>query len=77
MATGIVSVSAELQGFHRLALAFFAVDVAAFVVLAVLITLRSARQPTAILRELCSHETGAGFLTFVAATGILGIKLYC
>jgi tellurite resistance protein TehA-like permease len=72
MATGIVSVSAELQGLHRLALAFFAVDVAAFVVLAVLIALRSARQPTAILRELRRHETGPGFLTLVAATCILG-----
>lgn len=75
MATGIVSVAAELQGLHRLALAFFAVDVAAFVILAVLIMLRSARQPTTILRELCRHETGAGFLTFVAATGILGNQI--
>ncbi len=75
MATGIVSVAAELQGLHRLALAFFAVDVVAFVVLTILITLRLARQPNAVLQELCRHETGAGFLTFVAATGILGNQI--
>jgi tellurite resistance protein TehA-like permease len=75
MATGIISIDAERQGFRRLALGLFAISAIAFVLLAVLTILRLARKPAVMLRELSSHETGAGFLTLVAGTGILANEL--
>jgi len=72
MATGIVSVDAERQGFHRLALILFAINVAAFLVLFVALSLRLARSPADLLGEIVRHRTGVGYLTIVAGTAILG-----
>jgi tellurite resistance protein TehA-like permease len=75
MATGIISIDAERQGFRRLALGLFAISAIAFVLLAVLTLLRLLRRPAAMLGELSGHKTGAGFQTLVAAIGILGNQL--
>jgi tellurite resistance protein TehA-like permease len=75
MATGIISIAAEQQGFHRLAVALFAINATAFVLLVVLNLLRLVRTPGVMLGELSHHETGAGFLTVVAGMGILGNQL--
>jgi tellurite resistance protein TehA-like permease len=72
MATGIVSIAAELQAFHRLALALFGLNIIAFLALAALTLCRLGWQPAAMLGELWRHESDAGFLTFIAATAILG-----
>jgi tellurite resistance protein TehA-like permease len=72
MATGIVSIAAERQAFHRLALVLFAIDAVAFLLLALLSLVRLLREPAAVFAKLSRHETGAGFLTLVAAAGILG-----
>lgn len=75
MATGIVSIAAELQAFHWLAVVLFAINAAVFPVLSLGSLLRLARSPTAMLGEVVGHRTGAGYLTVVAGTGILGNQI--
>jgi tellurite resistance protein TehA-like permease len=77
MATGIVSIVAEQQGFHRLAVTLFAINAIAFVLLAVLSLLRLVRTPTAMFGELSHHETGAGFLTSSRASASSGTNWCC
>jgi len=72
MATGIVSIAADQLGFEPLAVALFAVNVAAYVVLWVLTALRLARWRRRLLDDLTDHLRGPGFLTIVAATCVLG-----
>lgn len=71
MATGIIAIGAELQGFRRLALALFMLNATAYVVLWVLYVLRALRHRQAFLEDLFDHLRGPGFFTSVAATGIL------
>jgi tellurite resistance protein TehA-like permease len=72
MATGIVSIAAMRLGRGEVAAGLFAVNLVAFPLLWVLMLIRLARHPAAVLGELRNHRTGAGFLTVVAATSILG-----
>lgn len=72
MATGIVSIGCQVLGLRPLAVALFAVDVAAYLALWVLSLLRVALFPRSMLADLASHQRGIGFLTVVAATGVLG-----
>ena len=72
MATGIVSIAAMRLGRGEIAVALFAINLVAFPLLWVLMLVRLVRYPAAVLGELCDHKTGAGFLTAVAATSILG-----
>jgi len=72
MATGIVSIAAQRLGHGEVAVPLFAVNLLAFPSLCVLMLVRLIRHPAAILSELRNHRTGAGFLTAVAATSILG-----
>jgi tellurite resistance protein TehA-like permease len=75
MATGIVSIAAMRLGHGEVAAALFAVNLIAFPLLCVLMLVRLFQNPAAILTELRNHRTGAGFLTAVAATSILGSQL--
>jgi tellurite resistance protein TehA-like permease len=50
----------------------FAINLVAFPLLCGLMLVRLIRHPAAIFGELSDHRTGAGFLTAVAATSILG-----
>jgi hypothetical protein len=72
MATGIVSIDAERQAFHWLAVILFAVNAAAFLILLFACVLRLARSPAVVLGEVTGHRTGAAYLTVVAGMGILG-----
>jgi tellurite resistance protein TehA-like permease len=72
MATGIVSIAAELRGYHGAAIGLLWVNSAAYVVLWVLTALRLARYPRRMLVDLASHRGGAAFLTVVAGTNVLG-----
>jgi tellurite resistance protein TehA-like permease len=72
MATGIVSIATMRLGRGGIAGALFAVNLVAFALLWVLMLVRLVRHPAAVLGELRNHRTGAGFLTSVAATSILG-----
>jgi len=75
MATGIVSLAAMRLGYDEVAAALFAVNLAAFPLLCVLMLVRLIRHPAAILSELRNHRSGPGFLTAVAATSIFGDQL--
>jgi tellurite resistance protein TehA-like permease len=72
MATGIVSIAAMRLGYGKVGALLFALNLAAFPLLCVLMLVRVFRHPVAILGELRSHRTSAGFLTAVAAASIVG-----
>ena len=72
MATGIVSIGAHLLGFSAIAVALFAFNAAAYVVLWALYGLRFARHRSAIVGDLTDHQRSVGYLTVVAATCVLG-----
>ena len=72
MATGIVSLDAQLLGLSNVGLALFALNVVAFCVLAVLTALRVAWFPGEAWHDLVDHQRGPGFFTSVAACGVLG-----
>ena len=74
MATGIVSVGADLLGVAVLPTALFVFNVAAYVLLWLLNGLRLVRHPRAFLSDLTSHQRAFGFLTMVAGTGIVGTQ---
>ena len=75
MATGIVSIAALQQGFEGVADVLFGLNVAFYVVLWVLTIIRLARFPRLVLEDLSAHQRGAGFLTIVAGTEVLGSQL--
>jgi tellurite resistance protein TehA-like permease len=72
MATGILSIAAMRLGHDAIGTGLFTLNLVAFPLLCVLMLLRLFRHPAAILAELRSYRTGAGFLTAVAATSIVG-----
>jgi len=72
MATGIVSIGAELRGLHGLAVALLWLNVVAYVALWALTLTRLLRYPRLLAGDLVSHQKGAAFLTIVAGTNVLG-----
>ena len=74
MATGIVSIAAWDFQLAILALALFAFNVVAYVVLLGLTGLRAIRYPRALLADLTDHQVGPGFFTAVAGSCILGTQ---
>ena len=72
MATGIVSMSAQMLGMSWLASALFTFNAAAYAVIWILYLLRIWWFGPVVLRDLTDHQRGPGFFTAVAASGILG-----
>ena len=72
MATGIVAIAAELRGFGSIAAVLLVITAIAYVILWGLTGARLVRYPGRILADLTSHQRGAGFLTIVAGTNVLG-----
>lgn len=72
MATGIVSLAADLLGMPFLAKVLFQLNIAVYAVLWLLTLLRVARYPSRFFGDMVDHLRGPGFFTIVAATGILG-----
>ncbi|MBK5233246.1 MAG: tellurite resistance/C4-dicarboxylate transporter family protein [Thermoleophilia bacterium] len=72
MATGIVSIAAHLLGFVWISKPLFFFNGSAYLVLWVLTVLRITRYRPEVLTDLTTHSVGAGFLTIVAATCVLG-----
>jgi len=75
MATGIVSIAADQQGFHGVAVALLWLNLALYVVLWALTLVRLGRYPGRVWDDLTSHQKGAAFLTVVAGTNVLGSQL--
>ncbi|HUP47106.1 MAG TPA: tellurite resistance/C4-dicarboxylate transporter family protein [Thermoanaerobaculia bacterium] len=75
MATGIVSIAAQLTGIPFVPTLLLAVNVIAFAVLWVLTVVRVVRYPRDVFLDLIDHQRGVGFFTAVAATSVLGSQL--
>ena len=75
MATGIVSIAAQLLGVPYVPRVLLAINVAAYAVLWVLTVTRIVRFPREVGADLIDHQRGVGFFTTVAATSVLGSQL--
>ena len=72
MATGIVSIAAQLLGHPILSRGLFALNLVAYAVLCALNMLRALRHRQRFFGDLIDHLRGPGFFTSVAATSVLG-----
>lgn len=75
MATGIVSIAAELLGMSWAAAALLWVNVAAYALLSLLLLVRLAGYPGRVWRDFRDHGRGPGFFTVVAGTCVLGAQV--
>ena len=75
MATGIVSVAAHLLGMAWIAYSLLAVNVAAYVVLWLLMLWRLVAYFGRVAADLRNHARGPGFFTLVAGTCVLGTEI--
>lgn len=75
MATGIVSVAADVLGMPAIAWVLLVVNVVAYAVLGVMLLARLTLYPRRVLADLTDHGRGPGFFTIVAGTCVLGSQL--
>jgi tellurite resistance protein TehA-like permease len=74
MATGIVSLAMQFEGFAGIAGALLWLNVIFYVVLWGITVLRIAWFRAALVADLTHHARGVTFLTIVAATAVLGVQ---
>ena len=74
MATGIVASASQLHGFPGVSKVLFWFNNLAYLVLLVLFVLRVFLSFPEIRKDLSTHAKGAGFLTLVAGSCILGVQ---
>lgn len=72
MATGIVSIAAQLRGLPRIATALLGINVIAYAALWTLTLVRIFRHRDRFVADLMDHGRCVGFFTTVAATCVLG-----
>lgn len=72
MATGIVSIAAELMGLHAIAIALFVLNLGFYPLLWILTIVRIVRHRDRVRADLSHHGRAMGFFTTVAATCVLG-----
>jgi tellurite resistance protein TehA-like permease len=72
MATGIISIAAQLLGMVWLAGLLFLINRAAYGVLWLLTLARLLLYPSRLAEDVTSHRRGPGFFTLVAGTCVLG-----
>jgi tellurite resistance protein TehA-like permease len=72
MATGIVAISAHLEGLRIIAVGLSWFNAVAFIVLWIMYLLRLAFYPRSFLRDIADFERGPGYLTLVAGFGVAG-----
>jgi tellurite resistance protein TehA-like permease len=75
MATGIVSIASEHLGFHAIAAILLWLNLLQFVLLWILTAWRLLRYRPALLANLWDHRLAPGFLSAVAATGVVANEL--
>jgi tellurite resistance protein TehA-like permease len=75
MATGIVSIAAQLLEIPFIPRILLAINVGAFAALWALTIIRISRFPRDVFADLIDHQRGVGFFTAVAATSVLGSQL--
>lgn len=74
MATGIVSIAAELFSFFLFSNLLFYINIVAYVVLCILYAIRLVRYHQWFLLDFTDSSKNPAYLTFVAATCILGTQ---
>lgn len=72
MATGIVSIAAQLEGLSATAWTLFILNIVFYIVLWFLTLIRLVRNFRNMTADLTSHTRGHGFFTMVAGTCVLG-----
>ena len=72
MATGIVSIAAQLTGMPNTARALSSINDVAYVFLAGMTVARTLLFPHKVFTDLMDHQQGVGFFTIVAGTAVLG-----
>lgn len=75
MATGIISLGLELEGFHAASLVLLVIAAVSYVVLLFLTGWRAARYPRELVADLAAPRNGFANFTFVAGTNVLGARL--
>src|SRR5262245_54095412 len=71
MATGIVSVAAELRGFHVVAVALLWLNIIFYATLWLLTLVRLARYRKQMVADLWDHNRSVGYFAIIAATCVL------
>lgn len=72
MATGIVSIAAQMLGMTMLAVGLFYLNILLYVILCALTICRLIFHRKVFLSDLLDHNKGVGFFTLVAGTCVLG-----
>lgn len=72
MATGIVSIAAQLTGMTAIAVALFAANCVFFPTLLLMFAVRVVRHTARVRADLLHHGRSMGFFTMVAATCVFG-----
>jgi tellurite resistance protein TehA-like permease len=75
MATGIVSIAAQLLQIPFIPQLLLGINLLAFAVLWALTIVRIVRFPREVIADIADHQRGVGFFTAVAATSVLGSQL--
>lgn len=75
MATGIISIALEAQGFRGPSSALSAFAIAAWLILLLLCTIRAIGFPRAVFNDLTSPRMVFSYFTLVAATDIVGLLM--
>lgn len=75
MATGIVSIAAQLLHIPFVPLSLLGINIVAYAALWILTIVRIARYPKDVIADVADHQRGVGFFTMVAATSVLGSQL--
>ncbi|HKU03245.1 MAG TPA: tellurite resistance/C4-dicarboxylate transporter family protein [Arthrobacter sp.] len=75
MASGIISVGLELEGFHALSVALLVVCALSYVLILALSLLRLARFAADMRADFMDPGRAFGFFTFIAGTNVLGARL--
>lgn len=75
MATGIVSLAAEMVGMPFVGRVLYWLNLPFYAVLVALTALRLCAHPGLFIADLISHQRGPGFFTFVAGSCVLGAQL--
>jgi tellurite resistance protein TehA-like permease len=75
MATGIISIAAQLVEMRTVALTLLVVNLIAYAVLWLLLLLRLILFFSRISKDIADHVRGPGFFTVVAGTCVLGSQL--
>ncbi|WP_457948854.1 tellurite resistance/C4-dicarboxylate transporter family protein [Pseudarthrobacter sp. alpha12b] len=75
MASGIISVGLELEGFHALSLALLVVCALSYVLILALSLIRLSRFTANMRGDFMDPARAFGFFTFIAGTNVLGTRL--